>query len=164
MAERGAGREVTVRDGASSGKQSHAFGWRDAMDIPVKWRQLAEPNDQARAPGPAHSALAAPCNQARALRGGARAARAVPDPVLCWPCAALPLAGCAAGRMHSALPCRAATVCRAWPSASVGPACAWRADRRARVARATCPTLAPLPDAAGGRRLAAAPGADAPTG
>jgi len=24
----------------------HTFGWRDAMDILVKWRQLAEPNDQ----------------------------------------------------------------------------------------------------------------------
>ncbi len=46
VAERKAGREVTVRAGASSGAQSHAFGWRDAMDIAVKWRQLAEPNDQ----------------------------------------------------------------------------------------------------------------------
>lgn len=27
----------------------HQFGWRDAMDILVKWRQLAEPNDQVRA-------------------------------------------------------------------------------------------------------------------
>lgn len=24
----------------------HRFGWRDAMDIVVRWRQLAEPNDQ----------------------------------------------------------------------------------------------------------------------
>ena len=24
----------------------HQFGWRDAMDIVVKWRQLAEPADQ----------------------------------------------------------------------------------------------------------------------
>lgn len=24
----------------------HAFSWRDAMDIPVRWRQLSEPNDQ----------------------------------------------------------------------------------------------------------------------
>ncbi|PSC68513.1 suppressor of RPS4-RLD 1-like isoform X1 [Micractinium conductrix] len=42
---------------ASSGKSSsggklggstgqHQFGWRDAMDIIVRWRQLAEPNDQ----------------------------------------------------------------------------------------------------------------------
>ncbi len=48
VAERAAGREVTVCAGASSSAQSHPFGWRDAMDIAVKWRQLAEPNDQAR--------------------------------------------------------------------------------------------------------------------
>jgi hypothetical protein len=36
-------------DGASgerSASGSHAFGWRDAMDILVRWRQLSEPNDQ----------------------------------------------------------------------------------------------------------------------
>jgi len=27
---------------------SHPFAWRDAMDTVVKWRQLAEPNDQVR--------------------------------------------------------------------------------------------------------------------
>lgn len=48
VAERAAGREVTVRAGASSSVHSHPFGWRDAMDIAVNWRQLAEPNDQAR--------------------------------------------------------------------------------------------------------------------
>ncbi|KAL4437434.1 hypothetical protein ABPG75_004573 [Micractinium tetrahymenae] len=30
----------------SSKKGHHPFGWRDAMDIIVRWRQLAEPNDQ----------------------------------------------------------------------------------------------------------------------
>ena len=25
-------------------------GWRDAMDLVVKWRQLSEPNDQVRSP------------------------------------------------------------------------------------------------------------------
>ncbi len=29
----------------------HQFGWRDAMDVVVKWRQLAEPNDQVRVCG-----------------------------------------------------------------------------------------------------------------
>jgi len=36
-------------DGASgetSASGSHPFGWRDAMDILVRWRQLSEPNDQ----------------------------------------------------------------------------------------------------------------------
>ena len=37
-----------MRAGASGSTQAHLFGWRDAMDIAVKWRQLAEPNDQAR--------------------------------------------------------------------------------------------------------------------
>lgn len=32
--------------GASGCAEPHAFGWRDAMDIIVKWRQLSEPNDQ----------------------------------------------------------------------------------------------------------------------
>ena len=27
-------------------RRSHAFGWRDAMEVIVRWRQLAEPNDQ----------------------------------------------------------------------------------------------------------------------
>lgn len=26
----------------------HPFSWRDAMDIPVRWRQLSEPNDQVK--------------------------------------------------------------------------------------------------------------------
>jgi hypothetical protein len=80
VAERAAGREVTVRDGASSGKQSHAFGWRDAMDIPVKWRQLAEPNDQARAPGPAMMVGRAVCwRRSTAMRARcARCARSYP--------------------------------------------------------------------------------------
>lgn len=33
----------SIQVGASG---RHLFGWRDAMDIVVKWRQLAEPNDQ----------------------------------------------------------------------------------------------------------------------
>lgn len=33
----------TAQAGASG---RHQFGWRDAMDIIVKWRQLSEPNDQ----------------------------------------------------------------------------------------------------------------------
>ncbi len=32
--------------GRSGAQGQHPFGWRDAMDIVVKWRQLAEPNDQ----------------------------------------------------------------------------------------------------------------------
>lgn len=37
--------------GASQGgfearQGQHEFSWRDAMDIPVRWRQLSEPNDQ----------------------------------------------------------------------------------------------------------------------
>ena len=32
--------------GASGSVAEHSFGWRDAMDIIVKWRQLSEPNDQ----------------------------------------------------------------------------------------------------------------------
>lgn len=35
----------SVQAGASG---RHQFGWRDAMDIVVKWRQLSEPNDQVR--------------------------------------------------------------------------------------------------------------------
>lgn len=47
----GAGQQpLTVSDAGSSGRPGgigrHVFGWRDAMDIVVKWRQLAEPNDQ----------------------------------------------------------------------------------------------------------------------
>ena len=32
--------------GGAGGSGRHAFEWRDAMDIVVRWRQLAEPNDQ----------------------------------------------------------------------------------------------------------------------
>lgn len=52
VAERQAGRSIMVESkGASAGghaamKGQHAFSWRDAMDIPVRWRQLSEPNDQ----------------------------------------------------------------------------------------------------------------------
>jgi hypothetical protein len=38
-----------TNDGASGPFDSvglHAFGWRDAMDIIVRWRQVGEPNDQ----------------------------------------------------------------------------------------------------------------------
>lgn len=55
-----AGASVTARPGGPpaarpgtaaalrSGRPGHhPFGWRDAMDILVRWRQLAEPNDQA---------------------------------------------------------------------------------------------------------------------
>jgi tetratricopeptide (TPR) repeat protein len=50
IADRKAGNQTwVVSEGSSvhrgaSGR--HLFGWRDAMDIVVKWRQLAEPNDQ----------------------------------------------------------------------------------------------------------------------
>lgn len=47
VAEKKAGRTVTVKRGASGTDEPHPFGWRDAMDIVVKWRQLSEPNDQA---------------------------------------------------------------------------------------------------------------------
>lgn len=50
MAERAAGREVPGPAGASGCADSHPFGWRDAMDIIVKWRQLSEPNDQVPLP------------------------------------------------------------------------------------------------------------------
>ena len=43
-----AGEQFSSWRGASLGPQHHAFGWRDAMDIIVKWRQLSEPNDQVR--------------------------------------------------------------------------------------------------------------------
>ena len=47
VAERRAGRKIIVTAGGGSGlPEAHAFGWRDAMDLPVKWRQLSEPNDQ----------------------------------------------------------------------------------------------------------------------
>lgn len=52
VAARRAGRQVWVRSEGSSGQAGsagrHLFGWRDAMDIVVKWRQLSEPNDQVR--------------------------------------------------------------------------------------------------------------------
>ena len=40
------GGKLTVRAGASGDPSPHAFDWRDAMDVLVKWRQLSEPNDQ----------------------------------------------------------------------------------------------------------------------
>ncbi|KAK9791186.1 hypothetical protein WJX73_002593 [Symbiochloris irregularis] len=46
VGERRGGRGVTVQRGASGRDDPHPFGWRDAMDIVVKWRQLSEPNDQ----------------------------------------------------------------------------------------------------------------------
>ncbi len=49
-ARRGGGRPLWVSSEGSSVQAGatgrHEFGWRDAMDIVVKWRQLAEPNDQ----------------------------------------------------------------------------------------------------------------------
>ncbi len=45
-----AGRPLLAPVGASSSKEAHPFGWRDAMDIIVKWRQLSEPNDQVQRP------------------------------------------------------------------------------------------------------------------
>ena len=51
VASKQSGRKMPVYNaGASVTRDTsgqHPFGWRDAMDIPVKWRQLAEPNDQA---------------------------------------------------------------------------------------------------------------------
>ena len=50
--ERQAERKVMVDTAGSSvggfdaDKGQHDFKWRDAMDIPVRWRQLSEPNDQ----------------------------------------------------------------------------------------------------------------------
>ena len=43
---RSKGEDIIVREGASGIQEAHTFRWRDAMDIIVKWRQLAEPNDQ----------------------------------------------------------------------------------------------------------------------
>lgn len=45
VARRG-GKTFWVSEGATGDPETHAFGWRDAMDIVVKWRQLSEPNDQ----------------------------------------------------------------------------------------------------------------------
>ena len=54
VAHQRAGMPLRVKDDGASGRSgvsgSHAFDWRDAMDLLVKWRQLAEPNDQARQP------------------------------------------------------------------------------------------------------------------
>ena len=36
--------------GSDALKGRHEFSWRDAMDIPVRWRQLSEPNDQVSFP------------------------------------------------------------------------------------------------------------------
>lgn len=45
-----AGVALRAPDDGASGRAgvsgSHPFAWRDAMDMLVKWRQLAEPNDQ----------------------------------------------------------------------------------------------------------------------
>ena len=46
VGERKRGQTVTVKRGGSGTDEPHRFGWRDAMDIVVKWRQLSEPNDQ----------------------------------------------------------------------------------------------------------------------
>lgn len=35
-----------IGGGGRGGSGSHAVGWRDAMELIVKWRQVAEPNDQ----------------------------------------------------------------------------------------------------------------------
>ena len=45
---RARGEAVMVSAGATGSLQEHEFGWRDAMDIIVKWRQISEPNDQVR--------------------------------------------------------------------------------------------------------------------
>ena len=47
---RKAGSPLLAPSGASASKETHTFGWRDAMDIIVKWRQLSEPNDQVARP------------------------------------------------------------------------------------------------------------------
>ena len=47
---RKAGKPLLAPSGASSSKETHPFGWRNAMDIIVKWRQLSEPNDQVQRP------------------------------------------------------------------------------------------------------------------
>ena len=41
------GEKIIVSKGATVSQEPHEFGWRDAMDIVVKWRQFSEPNDQA---------------------------------------------------------------------------------------------------------------------
>ena len=41
-----AGQQVHAPKGASGSTEAHLYGWRDAMDIIVRWRQLSEPNDQ----------------------------------------------------------------------------------------------------------------------
>ena len=46
VSARRAGEPLLAPSGASGSKEAHPFGWRDAMDIIVKWRQLSEPNDQ----------------------------------------------------------------------------------------------------------------------
>ena len=50
VADRRQGVTYTLSDaGASctpSARGVHEFGWRDAMDVAVRWRQLSEPHDQ----------------------------------------------------------------------------------------------------------------------
>lgn len=50
LAAKRAGNELWWSSEGSSGEGGtagrHPFGWRDGMDLVVKWRQLAEPNDQ----------------------------------------------------------------------------------------------------------------------
>lgn len=74
VAQRRNGAHTCVSNDGASGRYDdggkHAFGWRDAMDIVVRWRQVGEPNDQARPPRrsrlhaaelPAQACLAASC-------------------------------------------------------------------------------------------------------
>jgi hypothetical protein len=50
LAQRSNGSHTLVTNDGASGPYDaggcHAFGWRDAMDIVVRWRQIGEPNDQ----------------------------------------------------------------------------------------------------------------------
>ena len=52
LAQRRNGSHTWVASDGSSGHDEaggrHRFGWRDAMDVVVRWRQIGEPNDQVR--------------------------------------------------------------------------------------------------------------------
>lgn len=39
-------RHVSGVGSSGKGVDAHVFGWRDMMDLVVKWRQVAEPTDQ----------------------------------------------------------------------------------------------------------------------
>lgn len=87
VAQRRNGANTCVSNDGASGRfddgGKHAFGWRDAMDVVVRWRQVGEPNDQVRPVAhssvlashtPLRRAAAEPAYAASTPLGGARIA------------------------------------------------------------------------------------------